>query len=164
VEEGYFDEIEVFYLVVGHTHNRLDQWFSVLSKAIHASEFVGSAIALHELYKIAHSEKEISKRPSRVEMLHSYHDWAEYLTPVLNDKIKHYQVPHRTRFTRKFGKAIMQYMLFSPEQGWDPLWLPLTPPDLDGDIESASVSIPLSKYMIFDGEDRVYKELGMLAL
>jgi len=117
VEEGYFEEIELFYLVVGHTHNRLDQWFSVLSKAIANSEYIGSVIALHSLYMIAHQEKEKDKRPSRVEQLYCYHDWAEYLAPVINDKIKHYQVPHRTKFSRVNGKCIMQYMLFSPEYG-----------------------------------------------
>jgi len=45
------------------------------------------------------------------------------------------------------------------------MWLPLKPHDFDEEdedvvMESVSTSIPLSKFMIFDGEDRVYKELG----
>ena len=39
IERGYYDEIEVFFLIVGHTHNKLDQWFSVLSKAIKGAHF-----------------------------------------------------------------------------------------------------------------------------
>ena len=58
VEECYFDKIEVFYLIVGHTHNILDQWFSVLSKAIRAADFIGSVLALHTLYKFAHDDDE----------------------------------------------------------------------------------------------------------
>ena len=74
-------------------------------------------MALHALYKIAHSQKERHLRPSHVEQLHCYHDWAEYFEPYVNNKIKHYQVPHRTRFTRVMGKAVMHYQLFSPEAG-----------------------------------------------
>ena len=34
VEMGVFDSIKVNYLIVGHTHELVDQWFSVLSKFI----------------------------------------------------------------------------------------------------------------------------------
>ena len=34
VENGYFDVLEVNFLIVGHTHSSIDQYFSVLSKAI----------------------------------------------------------------------------------------------------------------------------------
>ena len=34
IEESYFDSIEIFFLLVGHTHKILDQWFGVLAAAI----------------------------------------------------------------------------------------------------------------------------------
>ena len=40
VEECYFEKIEVFYLIVGHTHNILDKWFSQLGKAVLAADFI----------------------------------------------------------------------------------------------------------------------------
>ena len=82
IEEAYFDEIEAFFLVVGHTHNILDQWFSVLAKAILRAHFIGSVLALHELYKIAHTDDEANKRPSVVHQLEIYHDWRRFYNPV----------------------------------------------------------------------------------
>ena len=34
VELGYFDAIDTNFLIVGHTHSSIDQYISVLSKAI----------------------------------------------------------------------------------------------------------------------------------
>ena len=57
MEECIFDGVELIFLIVGHTHNLLDQWFSVFSKAIKASSFVGSPLAMHELYTLVHNEE-----------------------------------------------------------------------------------------------------------
>ena len=57
MEECILDCVELIFLIVGHTQNLLDQWFSVLSKAIRASCFVGSALAMHELYTLVHNEE-----------------------------------------------------------------------------------------------------------
>jgi hypothetical protein len=98
VEECYFDKIEVFYLIVGHTHNILDQWFSVLSKSIRAADFIGSVLALHALYKIAHDETEKGKRPSDCYQLTTYRDYRKYYNPVRNVSIHNYGLLHRTKF------------------------------------------------------------------
>ena len=151
-------------MVVGHTHNRLDQWFSVLSKAIQNRAFIGSVIALHALYKIAHSDEESNKRPSRVIQLDYYHDWVEYLEPHINDKIKNYQIPHRTKFSLHDGKCIMQYMVFSPSVDWKENWLPHIPSyEVIDSVSKTNFTIPLSQYVLFNGVDTVYKELGLEA-
>jgi len=52
VEQDYFKEINVGFLVVGHTHSSIDQYFSVLSKAIQSKTFIGSPLALLNLIKV----------------------------------------------------------------------------------------------------------------
>lgn len=42
VEEGHFTQICVNFLIVGHTHSSIDQFFSVLSRKIKAQRFVGT--------------------------------------------------------------------------------------------------------------------------
>ena len=44
VELGYFDAIDMNLLIVKHTHSSIDQYFSVLSKAIKSAEFIDSPI------------------------------------------------------------------------------------------------------------------------
>ena len=106
---------------MGHTHNILDQWFSVLGKAIRVADFIGSVLALHALYKIAHDETEKRKRPSD----------RKYHNPVRNNSIHNYGLPHRTKFEmeKHFGVAYYQYMFQSPQHGSTHLekWQPTRP-------------------------------------
>ena len=39
------------FLIVGHTHASIDQYFSVIAKAIRNSHFIGTPVALMELIR-----------------------------------------------------------------------------------------------------------------
>ncbi len=131
VEECFFEKIEVFYLIVGHTHNILDQWFSQLGKAVQAADFIGSVLALHALYKLAHDDDEKDKRPSECYQLTTYRDYRKYYNPVRNESIHNYLLPHRTKFEldKHFGSSYYQYMFQSPQYGAGYLetWHPVRP-------------------------------------
>jgi hypothetical protein len=164
VEECYFDKIEVFYLIVGHTHNILDQWFSVLSKSIRAADFIGSVLALHALYKIAHDETEKGKRPSDCYQLTTYRDYRKYYNPVRNVSIHNYGLPHRTKFEldKHFGVAYYQYMFQSPQHGSTHLekWQP-TRPLLRANLMNQNGNILLRPFSTVSGEVAVLEELGV---
>ena len=163
VEDCYFEEIEFFFLIVGHTHNILDQWFGVLSRAIRGASFIGSYLALHELYKIAHSEEEADQRPQKVHQLELYHDWRRFYNAVRNTDIHNYGLPHRFKITLDplLKVAKMQYMVMSPTAGLKYLekWQPvpnaaaLKTGTVDGDIQ-------LSPLIVFNGPEVVLKALG----
>ena len=61
VEHKTFDTIEVNFLVAGHTHSTIDQYFSVFSHSIGKSSFIGTPLALEWLLKHAH--KDVNLRP-----------------------------------------------------------------------------------------------------
>lgn len=46
----HFDEIFVNFLIVGHTHTTIDQYFSVITNKICSKKFVGSPLALQVRY------------------------------------------------------------------------------------------------------------------
>ena len=54
METGLLDEIYINFLIVGHTHISIDQYFSVLSRAINRAEFIVERIFLDKsaLYQI----------------------------------------------------------------------------------------------------------------
>lgn len=135
----------MFFLVVGHTHNILDQWFSVLSKAIRGAHFIGSVLALHELYKIAHGAGVAHLRPTLVHQLKLYHDWRRYYSSVRNDTIHHYRIPLRYRFKldETLGVCIMEYMKFSPPHGLKHLekWQPVVTSSRSTGMGAASSNI-----------------------
>jgi hypothetical protein len=166
VEERYFDEIEVMFLIVGHTHNILDQWFSVLAKAIRNAHFIGSILAIQELYKIAHNEKQADFRPAMVHQMRFFRDYRRWYDPVRNDRIHNFNIPHRFKFSydELLGVAVMRYMPFSPPHGLktNEVWHPL-PRDVatvtntrtDGDI----ILTPL---ITFNGPEVVLAALGVV--
>ena len=162
LEDCYFNEIEVFFLIVGHTHNILDQWFSVLAKAIKGADFVGSVLALHALYRLAHSEEEADKRPQHIHQLQTYHDWRRFYNPVRNDQIHNYGLPHRFKLTLdEFLKvAKMEYMMMSPQQGFKHIekWQPSV---MNKKSLVTNGSIPLAPLGIFDGPATVLQALGL---
>jgi hypothetical protein len=162
IEDCYFDEIELFFLVVGHTHNILDQWFGVFARAIRKADFIGSVMALHALYKIAHSSKVHHLRPKLVHQLEIYHDWVKFYAPVLNEDIKHFGIPLRWKFTRDpfYGVAKCQYLVFSPTAGlmhlekWQPVESHLPDTPHNGSVE-------LSLFMMFNGPETLYNAIGI---
>ena len=48
METGLLDEIYVNFLIVGHTHISIDQYFSVLSRVINRAEFIGERKKLRQ--------------------------------------------------------------------------------------------------------------------
>ena len=49
VEQRHFDEIRVNFLIFGHTHAPIDQYFSVITKKLFG-KFVGSPESLRNLF------------------------------------------------------------------------------------------------------------------
>ena len=88
VEQFVFDTIHVNFLIVGHTHSSIDQYFSVLTGAIKSSQFIASPLSLMELLKISHKIETISRRPSIVKQLTVYYDFKTAIQPYISKKIK----------------------------------------------------------------------------
>jgi hypothetical protein len=61
VEQGEMNEIDVGFLVVGHTHCSIDQYFSTLSTFIKKQDFIPTPDAMRHLLTIAHP----TKRPDK---------------------------------------------------------------------------------------------------
>lgn len=87
VEMKYFTTIEVYFLLVGHTHCSIDQYFSVLSKAIAEKSFIGSTLALVELLMNAHKGENAFRRPAFMKEVAVYYDYRTAFKPYINNKI-----------------------------------------------------------------------------
>jgi hypothetical protein len=127
VEEGLFDVVEIFFLIVGHTHASIDQYFSVLAKLIFRSDFIGSPLALHAL--MARSDQcvnlsgkqlpganKISTVPLGVRKLSAMFDMKKALQPLINMSIQYYPIPHCFRFEMFNGVCAMQYAIYSSQE------------------------------------------------
>jgi hypothetical protein len=131
VESGFIKDAEINFLVVGHTHCNLDQEFSCVSKRIDECTYIGSPLAMQELYMTVHNpEASPDRKCLSIYLRHTY-DWKEYFKCICNGGIKYFQVPHRFKIFMPLhlDRAIMQYSLFTNESLDDRLtnWLPKQP-------------------------------------
>ena len=132
VELGYFPEISVGFLIVGHTHCSIDQYFSCLRRRIKGANFIASPPALHHLFGIEIRPGEnfrSSFRPPLLQIqLTHVRDYKKAFAPYFNNQIKNYNVPYQFRFFTVVGKCCCQYKQYSTS----PTWFPVMPTDVVG--------------------------------
>ena len=118
------DVIDVNFLIVGHTHASIDQYFSVLSNKIEHVKFVGTPAGMMWLLAHAHTVKSEMRPllpPRRIDVVYdvkqAFQD-GDFLFVY-----HHYQTPHVFRFEKiaGSGKCGMRYKLFSSYVEWLPL-------------------------------------------
>jgi hypothetical protein len=88
IEGFFFDNIHVHFLIVGHTHSSIDQYFGVLTGAIKTAQFIASPISMMKLLSISHKLDKIYLRPSVERQISIYYDFKTAITPFLSTKIK----------------------------------------------------------------------------
>lgn len=117
VELGYFEIITVGFLIIGHTHASIDQYFSCLRGLIRRANFIASPLALQHLFSLQAIQSTSKKRKYRPPILqiqlHYVHDYVKFFEPYRNKDICGYGVPYQFKFYNLLGKAVCQYKQFS---------------------------------------------------
>ena len=140
VQEGHFTKIEVFFLIVGHTHASIDQYFSVISRQIYWCNFLGSPLALEQLlsresfdmfsWSRAKTKVSVKAKPLLVRKISVVYNMNQALAPLINNTIKYYPIPHRFVFEMYYGVCAMQYSMFSTHK----VLLPVRPAHISGKL------------------------------
>lgn len=137
VETGSFTTITVGFLIIGHTHASIDQYFSCLRKKIRKAAFIASPMSLQHLFSVPSPSSERKRSIFRVPLsqlqLTFVHDYKTALAPYYNKAITNYNIPYQFKFSLVLGKCICQTKMFS-----DPLlpWLPNKPNGVEKSIEN----------------------------
>jgi len=146
VQEKVFKKVELFFLIVGHTHASIDQYFSVLSRLILKTNFIGSPLALENLLLTHNVDRQLSgiawtseenrkAFPLLVKKISVVYDMKKALSPFINHQIRFYSIPHMFRFELFHGVCAMQYALFSTHSTLLP-----RRPERDGSTPGKSLS------------------------
>lgn len=160
IELFAFDEVEIAFLIVGHTHASIDQYFSVIAKAIRKVEFIGTPIALLELIRRCHESS--WGQSAVIREIKVYYDLKTMFEPYRNKRIKYFGVPHIFRFTPFFGHvAIMEYKNLNRDR-----WMPPRPAVPIPDIQSlqkatGSESIYIPDLAAVNGSSALTEFLGL---
>jgi hypothetical protein len=185
VEGFFFKEIEMCFLIVGHTHSSIDQYFSVISKAIDKAKFIGkrnisfiyyfiltlsmlilvfiaTPLGLMELIRRCHVKNFPNCEPV-IKDLVVYYDMKTALEPFIKSGIVYFRVPHCFKFSATYGHTAMcQYKMFS----FFPQWLPIAPNisqhTRDGLLKClvSGVQVP-SSYAAVGGEDALLQDFKL---
>lgn len=170
MEEGIFDKVEIYFLIVGHTHASIDQYFSVLANQINRSDFIGSPLALEHLFATIDSynvnpsgtswkrqgNRKQKSLPLAVQKLSVIFDIKTALLKLTNPNVKYYSIPHCFLFHRINSVSIMQYKVFSSGE-----WLPKFPENTTDFNMSEQLSVKLQHFDVIGGEDKFLSECGV---
>ena len=169
-----FDKVELFFLIVGHTHASIDQYFSVLANLIIGCDFIGSPLALE--YLLAGQEMNYTLsgeclnkastsaggtsshvKPLLAKKISVVYNLKGAFKPLMNNNIKYYSIPHHFKFHKIFGVTAMQYSMYSGQE-----LLP-KPPDCLSDFNETDDSLDISfrTLDLVGGEDRLMRECGI---
>ena len=161
IESWSFDEIEIAFLIVGHTHASIDQYFSVISKAIKKAVFIGTPMALLELIRRCHDAS--WQQRAIIREIKVYYDMKSYFAPYINKKIKYYNLPHLYKVVPSFGHiAICQYKVDCSMPHWNPQQPKDTIKDMDNFIaQSESTSILIPELAAVNGPKNFLQFLGL---
>jgi hypothetical protein len=145
VEKNIFDTVDIFFLIVGHTHASIDQYFSVLARQIFSCDFIGSPLSLHALlgrdrdYNLSgdawkrNKDKDGNTKPRKAKplvlrKLSVIFNLKKALSKIIDMSIKYYSIPHRFQITKYLGVVCMQYAIYSTQK----TLLPLRPTAISG--------------------------------
>jgi hypothetical protein len=115
---GYFQEVQLCFLIVGHTHEDIDQRFNIISNTLKKTN-IDSLKELLELVQrgTSYTEAFVSARH-----LENVRDWKSFITPHLvtrGDTIIEITFLHHMRLYMENGVIQVQYKHFSKD-AWGP--------------------------------------------
>ena len=152
IEHGHFDEIHVNFLIVGHTHTTIDQYFSVITNKM-KGKFIGSPLALQHIFNSC-------QEPLVNRQLSAFYDYRQYLNPVINKDLHHYGLPHVFVFKRRLGVAVCQHQPYSRS----PRFYPIEPdnrPKVPADLAGLSRPLTIESLSFLGGVERIHSALDI---
>ncbi|XP_071958009.1 uncharacterized protein [Antedon mediterranea] len=112
VELKIFRKIKIGFLMVGHTHEDIDQLFSCVAKYL--NKYRASTLD-HRRSAVENSYKKLPITSSIISYLHDIKNW---LVPYMQD-IRYHSKPHQFKFVlAQTGKCIMSYKNWSTDCTW----------------------------------------------
>ena len=152
VQNGYFDEIQVNFLIVGHTHTTIDQYFSVITYQMRG-KIITSPLSLQHLFNSCQD-------PLINRQLTAFYDYRTWLSPVINKDLHHYGLPHVFVFKLRLGVAVCQHKPYSRSSRFFPVEPEHIPKDQAG-VNQLSRLLSIEPLSFIGGTEAIHKVLGI---
>jgi hypothetical protein len=115
---GYFQEVQLCFLIVEHAHEDIDQHFSIISNTLKRPNID----SLKELMKLVEKGTSYTEAIVSARHLENVRDWKSFIMPHLltgGDTITGITFPHHMRFYVENGVPQVQHKHFSKD-AWGP--------------------------------------------
>ncbi|CAM9335997.1 unnamed protein product, partial [Heterosigma akashiwo] len=122
VQLGLFRKVKSGFLMVGHTHEDLDAYFSYISKHLSkASTVCPDQPSLHAALKASFSEPKDRPEVINIEQ-HQVYDFTAIHESCIDPEIAHHSRPHQFRFKKDqaTGDVVTNYKMWSHCKIWLP--------------------------------------------
>lgn len=116
---GIFQEVQLCFLIVGHTHEDIDQRFSIISNTLKRTDID----SLQELLQLVEKGTSYTEAFVSARHLENVWDWKSFITPHLQtggDTLTGITFPHHMRFYMENGMPRVQHKHFSGD-AWGPV-------------------------------------------
>ena len=144
VRRGIFLRATSAFLYRGHTHNIIDQVFSVVSGMFRKTRIITPDEFDHAISNL------LPELNTSVLRLPAIRDWNTYYTTHLCNFIKGIRVPHNVRFWKSASHCKSQFRMWSTTE-WYPAGYHLQPDQTPHEKDYAELVDTLSKTAIDDG-------------
>ena len=121
VRRGIFSKVKAGFLMVGHTHEDIDQLFSTIAHYFKAYKTCcADPESLAEEIRNAFTD---AKHKPTVVLLHpkQIFDYKKLYAAVLDPKIKHHQEPHQFVIKEISGVVLLRYKFWASSAFWLPM-------------------------------------------
>jgi hypothetical protein len=112
---GFFKEIQLSFLIVGHIHEDIDQRFSSISSALKRQDID----SMKELLDVIRSRPTHTEPFVHAEQLECIRDWSKFITPYLRaDAFVGINQPHHFQFYMQDNRPHVQYKPYARSPKW----------------------------------------------
>ena len=111
--------MRISFLIVGHTHEDIDQQFSIISGVLKRQDID----SVKEMLALIERGASYTEAFTSTSLMKHIWDWKKYITPHLHfgsDVWKGIRQPHHFRFFVQNGETRIQFKMFSRDLLWVP--------------------------------------------
>jgi len=154
VESRCMTDNFLHFLIVGHTHNPLDQVFSTIAAYIREALFLGTPLAIEAILREKLPQE---YQPLLVKKIRISYDFLKAFAPYISKVLKYYALPQLFHFCLRHLKAVMFYKMLSTL----PFWQPNEPADLKDRANLPEVSVVANNYSLLGGREYFFAHFGI---